>query len=94
MFIFLWKECSSFFVSLFLFFVSTSATADLEVFVRHASTSTGTAYNVTVNVYLPDYMTMKKYVFTTPLQNTIVVRQNGTVIVTEVITCVLYVYIF
>ncbi|CAG5116894.1 unnamed protein product [Candidula unifasciata] len=61
-----------------------NTTAVLEVLVKHSVNSTGTAYNVTVNVYLPAYMAMRKNDFTVPLENTITVRQESTIIVTEI----------
>ncbi|XP_035824577.1 uncharacterized protein LOC118477372 [Aplysia californica] len=54
------------------------------VSVKHLPTSTATAYNVTLNVYLADYMTMIKETHTEPKENKITVAQDGTVITAEI----------
>ncbi|XP_059175829.1 uncharacterized protein LOC131955654 [Physella acuta] len=60
------------------------ATVSVKVVVYHSQESTGTAYNVTVNIYLPDYVTMKSKMYTQPRENTITVLQSGTVITAEI----------
>ncbi|XP_055883177.1 uncharacterized protein LOC106067168 [Biomphalaria glabrata] len=62
----------------------SSTTATVQVVVYHSSLSTATAYNVTVNVYLPDNMLMKTQTYTEPRENSITVAQSETVVTAEI----------
>ncbi|GFR59182.1 hypothetical protein ElyMa_003496700 [Elysia marginata] len=58
---------------------------DLETIVQHnVTSSTGTAYNVTFNLYLPPYLYMTENSFTKPKENNITVIQEDTVISVEI----------
>ncbi|RUS89602.1 hypothetical protein EGW08_002620, partial [Elysia chlorotica] len=57
----------------------------LQTIVQHnVSSSTGTAYNVTFNLYVPPYMSMVGKSYTKPKENNISVTQDGAVIAAEI----------